>query len=103
MLEGSALRGNGAAESETAMERKLKERDSVVYIDAHRQARNALVTRVWPNMGGADGCNLVVVCDDDTKTDPYGVQIERFTSVVHLSQQPAKGWCWCWPDEVPTE
>jgi len=86
------------------MEKKLETGNHVMYIDVHRKARDAIVTAVWPSMvGGRDGCNLVIVCEDESKTDPYGRQIERFTSVVHLSQQPAGGWCWCWPDETPVQ
>jgi hypothetical protein len=85
------------------MERELKVRDSVVFIDGRRKRRSALVTKVWASVGNLPGCNLVAVCDDDQKTDPYGVQIERFTSVVHISQNPAGGWGWAWPDEVPAE
>jgi hypothetical protein len=83
------------------MERTLNVEDTVIYIDSHRKPRRALVTKVWNSVGNLPGCNLVVVCDDESKTDGYGRQIERFTSVVHLSQNAAKGWCWCWPDEVP--
>lgn len=46
------------------------------------------------------GCNLVLVNPDPLKEDTYGRQIDRETSVVHLSNNPAKGNCWCWPDEV---
>lgn len=85
------------------MDRELKIGSPVIYVDAHRKGHHALATTVWEQMSGGDGrppgCNLVLVSDDETKTDPYGRQIERFTSVVHLSQQPAGGWCWCWPDE----
>lgn len=88
------------------MERTLKIGDPIVYVDAYRTRHNALVTRVWgssPGGGGQPGCNLLWVSGDDTKTDPYGRQIERATSVVHLSGQPAGAFCWCWPDEVPAE
>lgn len=86
------------------MERKLSVGDSIVYIDAHRMRHSALVTTVWgPFTGGQPGCNLVYVSGDDSKTDPYGRQIERQTSVVHLSGQPAGAFCWCWPDETAPE
>lgn len=83
----------------------LKVGSEVIYIDAHRVKHSALVTHVWPS-GQADGgghqpgCNLVYVSGDETKTDPYGRQIERATSVVHKSVQPAPGNYWCWPDEI---
>ena len=47
------------------------------------------------------GCNMVLVDPDPQKDDTYGRQIRRETSIVHLSNQPARANCWCWPDEVP--
>ena len=85
------------------MEKKLEIGSAVEFIDAHRKAHPALITKVWgPSVGGQPGCNLVFVVDDPSKEDNYGRQIERQTSVVHLSGQPAKANCWCWPDEVPS-
>lgn len=84
------------------MERKLEVGSAIVYMDPYRKPHAALVTTVWgPSVGGQPGCNLLWVVDDVTKTDNYGRQIERATSQVHLSGQPAKAGCWCWPDEVP--
>jgi hypothetical protein len=37
---------------------------------------------------------------DPQKDDTYGRQIQRETSMVHLSNNPGGGNCWCWPDEV---
>jgi hypothetical protein len=87
------------------MERKLKVNSPVVFMDAHRKGHHALITRVWDNSSVQvpDGCNLVYVSDDETKTDPYGRQIERETSVIHKSAQPAGGLFWCWPDEFEGE
>jgi hypothetical protein len=90
-----------------AMERELKSGQHVVYVDEWRKAHHAVVTCVWPRMCGhheasntaIDGCNLVYVTSDVTKKDPYGLQIERATSVVHLSMQPAQGRAWCLPEE----
>lgn len=74
--------------------------DSVIYIDEKRIRRNALVLHVWDECGGpAPGTNLVIVSNDLKEEDIYGRQIERPTSVVHTSVQPAGGNCWCWPDE----
>lgn len=83
----------------------LKVGSEVIYIDAHRVRRSALVTHVWAsghadNGGKEPGCNLVFVSGDDSKTDPYGRQIERATSVVHKSVQPAGAFCWCRGDEI---
>jgi hypothetical protein len=69
---------------------------SVVFVDAHGQGHPALVTAVhgsahvdWPS-----GVNLVFVTGDASKTDPYGRQIERSTSVVHRLAQGAHGMFW---------
>jgi hypothetical protein len=77
----------------------LKVGDAIVFIDEHRVRRPALVTRTWASIGGLPGVNLVTVNDDEAMTDPYGRQIERRTSIVHLSQQPAGASCWCFEDE----
>lgn len=82
------------------MERELKIGDVVVFIDEVRKHHDALVTNVWQSSGGKPGCNVVYVVDDESKVDPYGRQIERRTSIVHASAQPAGGMCWKWPSEV---
>jgi hypothetical protein len=38
--------------------------------------------------------NLVYVSTDEQKTDNYGRQIERRSSVVHKSNQGAPGYYW---------
>jgi hypothetical protein len=84
------------------MDRKLEVGSSIIYVDAHAKEHNALVTVVWSAMSGQEGepgCNLVFVSGDDSKTDPYGRQIERSTSVVHRSKQPAHGNYWDWPSK----
>lgn len=84
------------------MEKQLDIGDTVIYVDPQRVAHNALVTTVWPQMaggGGEPGCNLLYVHEDPARDDPYGRQIERATSVVHKSWQPAGGNFWCRPDE----
>lgn len=74
---------------------KLVEGQKVTYVDSHAMEREALVTRVFHGMSGAaDGCNLVFVSDDPSRTDSYGQQIERSTSVPHQSGQPAHGNYW---------
>lgn len=82
------------------MERQLKVKDHVVYVDEHGQQNDALVTAVWSNPGNPDGCNLVFVSGDPAKHDNYGRQTEHRTSTTHKSMQPAPGNYWCWPDEV---
>lgn len=99
-----SLGGTEAVERENTMadeKRDLKVGDHVIYTDSHRKQHEALVTIVWPNMMGDEqsGCNLVYVVDDESRDDQYGRQIERETSVVHRSYQPAGGVCWHRPDE----
>lgn len=111
------------------MERAFKVGCRVVVFDSLRVAHEGLVTN-WFH-GGPDGqtlaelqakhdermatispenrgpiympcCNVVFVSEDKNKTDPYGWQLERFTSLAYGRQQhvPFTGQCWCWPDEA---
>jgi hypothetical protein len=90
------------------MERKYEVGAHIKYIDSHRKAHDALVLIWWmpkdvPDYAGPTGepgCNLVLVDPDPKKDDSYGRQILRETSMVHLSNNPGGGNCWCWPDEV---
>lgn len=70
--------------------------DVVRYVDAVGKSHYALVTAVWASAfeNGAPSLNLVFVSDDESKTDPYGVQVERNTSVTHQSNQAAPGLYW---------
>lgn len=95
----------------------VKVGDHVTYVDKLGQPRRALVTHVfggpWSDhqfeVARASGVseqdiaqtsnqppslNLVFVSDDMAKDDSYGRQIERETSVVHQSRQPAHGNFW---------
>ena len=45
--------------------------------------------------------NVVIVVDDAAMRDNYGRQIERHTSVVHASSQPAHGFYWRLLTEEP--
>ncbi len=79
----------------------------IVYVDSHGVKHDALVT-TWhgvdyyraqaPTM--EPGVNLAYVSQDTSRTDSYGRQIERQTSVCHKSVQPAHGNYWLWPEEV---
>jgi hypothetical protein len=95
------------------MERTYAVGDHVIYVDPTGKQRKAIVNIWWDNyrkvkiidgavVEGADvpGCNLVFVTDDALKTDHYGLQLERATSVVHKVNQPAHGNYWIWPEEV---
>lgn len=105
------------------MDQKVKSYDhntSIVFVDSLGTPHAALVTAWWGvknaqtpegdvfgsvvheyvSEQGEPGCNLVYIAGDKAKTDPYGRQLERMTSVVHKSKQPAHGMYWCWSDEV---
>jgi hypothetical protein len=73
--------------------------DVVEFIDPVGASHKALVTTVFTSgHPGDDGpspsVNLVFVSDDESKSDQYGRQIERNTSVVHESNQYAHGMFW---------
>jgi len=89
------------------MERRYEVGAHIIFIDEFRKQHNALVLIWWmpgpdsPYGEKAAAVNIVLVDSDPQKEDSYGRQIRRETSVVHLSQNAAKGNCWCWPDEAP--
>lgn len=71
--------------------------DAVVYVDPLGKDRPALVTAVWAGEYGSTnppGVNLVFIADDPARDDGYGRQLERATSVIHKSVQPAHGNFW---------
>lgn len=71
--------------------------DAITYVDPLGVDRPALVTAVWAGEYGQSnppGVNLVFVSDDVARLDGYGRQMERATSVVHQSVQPAHGNYW---------
>lgn len=79
----------------TEAKKRLKIGEAVVYVDTFKQEHLALVTSVFSGMSDtADGCNLVYVSGDSTKTDTYGRQLERACSVPHISSNPAQANCW---------
>jgi len=90
------------------MERIYEAGVPVVYVDTHGVRRHALVTTwhctsdraAWLATGaGETCCNLVWVSSDPKRTDSYGQQLIRESSVVHQGSQPAHGSYWLWPDE----
>lgn len=94
-------------------DRKFEVGAHVIYVDPTGKPRNAIVNIWWDNYRGVKivdgvlvqgenipGCNVVFVTDDVQKTDTYGAQLERATSVIHRKNQPAHGNYWCWPDEL---
>jgi hypothetical protein len=90
------------------MEREYSKNSNIVFVDPLGVRHAALTTMWWAgnqvipeyvSASGEPGCNLVYITGDSTKKDPYGLQIERATSVVHKTKQVAPGSYWCWPDE----
>ena len=79
------------------MERELKVGQHVVFIDSLRKPHDAIVTAWWSQTC----CNIVIVSGDEQKSDDYGRQIERHTSVCHKSAQGdvVYGMVFCFPDE----
>lgn len=70
--------------------------DAVIYTDAYGVDRPALTTAVWGDVNSPyePAINLVFVSSDKDRTDQYGRQLERNSSVVHQSAQPAHGTFW---------
>jgi hypothetical protein len=79
--------------------------DYVFFVDPLSRPRAALVTAVWGDQPAympvtrEPGLNVVLVSNDPARADSYGRQIERETSVVHVTNQPAPGLYWCRPEE----
>lgn len=67
--------------------------DVVVFVDPRGREHNAVVTANWGQTPTAS-INVVWVTSDESKTDSYGRQIDRATSVVHESNQAAHGNFW---------
>ena len=69
--------------------------DVVTYVDEVGLEYNALVTEIWGPVDRMDTnppcINLLYTSFDDEKTDKYGRQIERRTSIVHQMSQQAHG------------
>ena len=63
--------------------------DVVIYTDEVRNDHQALVTAVW----GPDCINVVFCSPDQAKTDSYGRQIERATSVARYTETNNYGRC----------
>ena len=71
--------------------------DVVVYHNPVAVAFKALVTAVWSSV-----CiNVVIVSGDAAKTDSYGRQIERVTSLSWGGNMTVHGNYWRFEDEVP--
>lgn len=78
---------------------ELHKGDHVIFVDAKGQEHDALVTEVfgsetWTRDYEGPCINVVFVSTDENRTDQYGRQLERVTSVVPLDRQFAKGMYW---------
>lgn len=72
------------------MDENLQVGQSVVYVDPVGKRHAALVTEVW-----TPTCiNLVFVSSDENRKDTFGRQIERSTSLMHMSVVPVHGNYW---------
>lgn len=75
----------------------------VIYVDHYGQSHAALATAVWgpedfnPEMD-TTCINVVFVDGDEEKTDTWGRQIGRDSSVVHKNAQTAHGNYWDFPE-----
>lgn len=74
----------------------------VDFVDPYGKAHEGLVTAIHGDRKQLENgewtpvpsINVVFVSDDHAKTDQYGRQLERYTSVVHESNQSAHGMFW---------
>lgn len=69
--------------------------DAVRVVDEKHVEHVGLVTWVHGGFDGVPGrpdfvpcINVVYVSKDSTKSDPYGLQLERMSSLQHLSEGP---------------
>lgn len=72
----------------------MKVGDFVIYVDSRGNERDALITAIWGDPDNNPAINVVVVNESEDQRDNYGRKIERFTSVVYASSQPAHGNYW---------
>jgi hypothetical protein len=70
--------------------------DAVIFTDSKGRDHQAMCT----NYFGPVCINVAYVSDDAARTDSYGRQIERSTSVLHQSGAPAHGNFWRRADEA---
>lgn len=78
------------------MDRKPLVGDHVIYCDSRSVDHNAVVTAAW----SATCINVVFASSDEAKTDSYGRQIERETSLLHAATTgQAHGRYWRFPED----
>lgn len=71
--------------------------DYVVYYNPVGKPHSALITAVW----GPTMVNVVYISSDGSRTDGYGRQMERATSLGHKSTSQVHGQYWAYADEEP--
>ena len=81
------------------MSKELHVGDVVIFHDARGRPHNALVTAVWSQ----ECVNLVHASGDENRQDDYGRQIERPTSIEHVSRKSVHGYYFRLPEEKPNE
>tara|TARA_R110000868_G_scaffold118613_4_gene314548 strand:- start:762 stop:1025 length:264 start_codon:yes stop_codon:yes gene_type:complete len=64
--------------------------EAIVYCDPTGVDYDALITAVW----GTTCINLLFVSGDENRKDSYGRQVERQTSMSHVSQSQVHGFYW---------
>jgi hypothetical protein len=68
--------------------------ETILYADEVGRAHHALVTAYWGGDRPDGALNCVYVSSDSEKSDPYGRQIERASSVSRQSEHTAHGRYW---------
>lgn len=88
------------------MERTISIGDAVKVVDEVGVLHDGLVTQQWGQPGRVikDGenppaINVMFLSADETKSDPYGRQIERLSSCSHRSMTTAPGRFYYFPNE----
>ena len=68
--------------------------DVIVYVDEVSVPHDALVTAYWGGEHPNGALNCVYLSSDENKSDPYGRQTERASSVSRQSEHTAHGRYW---------
>jgi hypothetical protein len=68
--------------------------DAIIYTDEVGVEHDALVTIYWGGDREGGALNCVYVSSDPAKTDPYGRQVERASSVSRQGEHTAHGRHW---------
>lgn len=75
----------------------LKVGDAVTYVDPKGRPQAAVLTAIWgktDDEANMPCVNLAFVSHDESRTDSYGRQIERETSVIHRTRATVHGRYW---------